>query len=328
MAPTAKPTTGQTVPVTEKNFRQAETDMYFLTAAKQAGGLGKFYHFREPMPIDAQTVIRANRDTLYSASVIDLDAAPVTVTLPDPSGRFMSMQVFDEEQYSPETVYAPGTHTYTREEIGTRYILLGLRTFIDPNDPTDIKKVHALQDAVKIDQKSTGAFEVPNWDHDSQKAVRDALIKRAASLPDTRGMFGPRGKVDPELHLLGTATAWGGNGPQDALYLQVVPSKNDGKTVHRLTVKGDVPVDGFWSISVYGADGYFHKNDQNAYTINNVTAKKEADGSVKIQFGGCDGTATNCIPITEGWNYWVRLYRPRKVVLDGTYKFPAAQPDN
>jgi hypothetical protein len=74
-----------------------------------------------------------------------------------------------------------------------------------------------------------------------------------------------------------------------------VPDKNDGKTIHKLTVKGEVPVDGFWSISVYGADGYFHKNDQDAYTLNNITAKKDPDGSVTIQFGGCDGSVANCI---------------------------------
>jgi hypothetical protein len=139
-------------------------------------------------------------------------------------------------------------------------------------------------------------------------------------------MYGPRGTVNPERHLIGTATGWGANAPKDATYIPVVPAKNDGKTIYKLTVPSDVPADGFWSISVYGADGYFQKNDQDSYSINNVTAKKDADGSVTIQFGGCDGSVANCIPITEGWNYWVRLYRPRKEVLDGTYKFPVAQP--
>ncbi len=325
MATQAKTSTGP-IQVTENNFRQAESDLYFTTAVKQAGGTGKFHHFREPMPIDNQTVIRANRDTLYSAAVFDLDGGPVTITLPDPSGRFMSMQVFDEEQYSPETVYAPGTHTYTKENVGTRYFMIGLRTFIDPSNPKDLEKAHGLQEAVKVVQKNSGKFEAPDWDLESQKKVREELIKRGAALSDTKGMFGPRGKVDPERHLIVTATGWGGNGPEAALYLQVNPAKNDGKTVHRLTVKGEVPVDGFWSISVYGADGYFQKNDRNSYSINNVTAKRDADGSVTIQFGGCDGAAGNCIPITEGWNYWVRLYRPRKEILNGTYKFPEAKP--
>ncbi len=95
--------------------------------------------------------------------------------------------------------------------------------------------------------------------------------------------------------------------------------------MYRLTVK-DVPVDGFWSVSVYNKDGYFQKNARNAYSVNNVTAKPNADGSVTIQFGGDDESAPNCIPIMLGWNYVVRMYRPRKEILDGTWKFPEAQP--
>ena len=102
--------------------------------------------------------------------------------------------------------------------------------------------------------------------------------------------------VDPVRRLIGAASAWGGNPDKDALYLNVVPEKNDGTTIHRLTVK-DVPVDGFWSISLYNADGFFQQNSENAYSINNVTAKQAGDGSVTVQFGGCDGKVPNCLPI-------------------------------
>jgi hypothetical protein len=138
-------------------------------------------------------------------------------------------------------------------------------------------------------------------------------------------MFGARDKVDPIRFLIGSAVAWGGNPETEAMYVNVVPRQNDGKTVYRVTVK-DVPVDGFWSISLYNADGYFEKNDRDAYTINNVTAKRNADGSVSVQFGGCDGTLPNCLPITPGWNYLVRLYRPHPEILEGRWKFPEATP--
>jgi hypothetical protein len=317
----------QTVPVTADNFRRAETDMYFASGIKLAGGIGQFHHNRAVMPIDNQTVIRANRDTLYSSAVFDLDASPVTVTLPDPGKRFMSMLVIDQDQYAPETVYAPGTFTYTREKVGTRYVMLGIRTFVDPNNPEDLRNAHALQDAIKVEQRSAGRFEAPNWDQASQKKVRDALIVLAGTIPDTKGMFGSRNQVDPVRHLIGTATGWGGNAPKDATYLTVVPAKNDGRTVHKLSVK-NVPVDGFWSVTVYNAAGYLEKNEFGVYSLSNVTAKPGADGSFDIQFGGCDGKNINCIPITPGWNYWVRLYRPRAEILNGTWTFPDAQPMN
>jgi hypothetical protein len=88
----------------------------------------------------------------------------------------------------------------------------------------------------------------------------------------------------------------------------------------------DVPVDGFWSVTVYNAEGYFQPNEYNAYSFNNITANNGADGSVTIQFGGCDGKIVNCLPIMPGWNYVVRLYRPHAEILDGTWTFPPAQP--
>jgi hypothetical protein len=98
----------------------------------------------------------------------------------------------------------------------------------------------------------------------------------------------------------------------------------DGAIIHRLSVKA-VPVDGFWSITVYNSEGYIQKNEYDAYSVNDITANKSADGSVAVQFGGCNGTIANCLPIMAGWNYWVRLYRPRAEILNGTWKFPEAQ---
>jgi hypothetical protein len=104
-----------------------------------------------------------------------------------------------------------------------------------------------------------------------------------------------------------------------------MPTKNDSTTIHRLSVK-DVPVDAFWSIIVYNPEGYVPPNKLNFYSLNNLTAKKDAEGSIVVQFGGCDGKIPNCIPIVKDWNYMVRLYRPRKEIVDGTWKFPEAQP--
>src|SRR5580704_7540549 len=107
--------------VTPDNFVRAESDLYFSGVVKD-GGFGRFMHRREPTPIAKQTVIRMNRDTLYSAAVFDLDAGPVTITLPDPGKRFLSMQVIDEDEYTSEVAYGAGVHTLSKGEIGTRYI--------------------------------------------------------------------------------------------------------------------------------------------------------------------------------------------------------------
>jgi hypothetical protein len=83
-----------------------------------------------------------------------------------------------------------------------------------------------------------------------------------------------------------------------------------------------VPVDGFWSITVYNTEGYIAPNELGVYSLNNYAAQANADGTVTILFGGCDGSTPNCIPTPEVWNYLVRLYRPRPEIVDGTWAFP------
>jgi hypothetical protein len=313
-------------PVTIDNFVRAESDLYFGNVVKD-GGFGKFFHRREPATIENQTVIRLNRDTLYSGAVFDLEAGPVTITLPDAGKRFMSLLAINEDHYVSAVSYG-GASTFTKDQVGSRYMVIAIRTFVDPSDPKDVEQVHALQDALKIDQTGgPGKFETPEWDQASQKKVRDALLVLATTMPDFNKAFGSRTEVDPVRHLVASAAAWGGNPDKDATYLNITPEKNDGKTVYKLDVK-DVPVDGFWSISLYNAEGYFEKNPHDAYSLNNVTAQKSEDGSIAIQFGGCDGKIPNCLPIMKGWNYTVRLYRPRGSILDGTWKFPDPQPVN
>jgi hypothetical protein len=319
-----KAVTGNARPVNVDNFCRAETDMYFGMFVK-GGALGRFYHFREPPPVVGPGV-RPNRDTLYSQAVFDLDAGPVTITLPEARNRFMSMTVIDEDHFIPEVVYCPGDYTYTREQVGTRYLLAWIRTQVAPADPHDIKRANALQDAIRLAQPGgSGRFEVPAWDQTSQKKVRDALLGLHATSPDLKNAAGRRGQVDPLRHLIATAAGWGLNPDKDALYLNVTPERNDGAGIYTLTLEDDVPVDGSWSISVYDANGHFVKNGWDAYTLNNLTAKPDEHGAVTIQFGGCDGRTPNCLPIFPGWNYTVRLYRPRPEILNGTWTFPEAQ---
>jgi hypothetical protein len=323
----AQQPSGPTLPVTIDNYNRAQTDIYFALIAR-GGGFGKFMHARDLAPIDQRGVIRPNRDTLYSMAVFDLDAGPVAITLPDPGRRFMAMQVISEDQYTKAVYYGAGSHTLTRKIMGTRYAVVVFRVLVDFRNKDELRQLHSLQDALKVTQQNPGAFEIPNWDEASRRKVQAALLQLGTTISDTRRMYGSgENQVDPVRHLIGSAMLWGGNPEKDALYLPVTPERNDGSDIYRLTAR-DVPVDGFWSITVYNSEGYFEPNKYGAYSVNSHTAVKGPDGSVAIQFGGCDGKIPNCLPIVKGWNYTVRLFRPRPEVLDGRWKFPSALPEN
>ncbi len=301
--------------VTLDTYIRAETDGYFITNAPN--GPGVWDHRREPVTIEAQTVIRMNRDTLYSAAIFDL-TEPATITLPDTGGRFMSALIIDQDHYVRGVYYAPGSFTLTQDDVGTRYAAVFLRTFMNPNDADDIAAAHAAQDAVTIDQASLGTFEFPDWDETSLSAIRERL-NALAPYQGSRIAFGGPDEVDPVAHLVGTAVGWGANPREAAEYLFRQVPQNDGTTAFTLTVS-DVPVDGFWSITVYNKDGFMEAPAE-AASLNNVTATPNDDGSYTIHFGG-DESAPNYLRIMDGWNYIVRLYRPRPEILDGTWTFP------
>ncbi|TDI90793.1 MAG: DUF1254 domain-containing protein, partial [Chloroflexi bacterium] len=110
--------TAKAQPVTWDTFVRAESDKYFKSYAA-AGAFGKFFNIREPTPINAQKVVRMNRDTMYTFGIFDL-TTPVTVTKPDTGGRFQSMMVVNQDEYVPiPVVYKPGKYTLTQEQNGT-----------------------------------------------------------------------------------------------------------------------------------------------------------------------------------------------------------------
>ncbi len=311
-----------TLQVTPDNFVRAETDMQFMTVVKR-GGFGRLTHERE-FSATRQSVPWADADVLRSRGVFDLELGPVEVTLPASGDRFVSLEALDEDHYTLAMFYGPGTYTFSFDNVSTRYVLIVVRVMVDPADRADLAAAHHLQDAIAVGRQGGGRFVIPNWDPVSQARVRVALQLLGNTVAGDDRTFGARGEVDPVRHLIGTATQWDRCPPRDIACLLNVPRRNDGRTVHRLTV-GHVPVDGFWSLTVYDANGHCFGDGQSGRTVNSRGAARNADGSVTVQFGACEQGASNCLLIAKGWCYVVRLYRPRPEVLGGKWKFPDAE---
>lgn len=310
--------------VTVETFVRAETDHMFQEQMGAFGvDFGTLTHLRDPMTPENQSVIRVNQDTLYSATMLDL-SEPVEITLPEIGGRYMSMHVVNQDHY----MFAesqPGTYKLTEDNVGTRFALVSFRTFVDVTDADDIAKAHAAQDDIALLGGGTGPFEAPDWDQDDLAVARKALNDIAALGFDASYAFGRKDETRPIDYLVGAAAGWGGLPRTAASYIIDSVAANDGKTLHAVTVK-DVPVDAFWSITVYNADGYLEANDMRVNSYNDFTAEPNDDGAYTVHFGGCEDDRVNCIPVTTGWNYTIRLYQPRAEILDGSWTFPAFEP--
>ena len=310
-----------TIPVSADNFARAETDRMFRDLQRSAGGVNRFLHNRAPAAIDDQAVIRLNRDTLYSFAVVDVSAG-ATLTLPEHGERYLSAMVLNQDHHVQAIFHDPGAYRLSADEVGSPHAVVAVRTLVDPADPDDLTAVAEIQDGIGLDAASSTAFAYPDYDAASLDETRSALLALARNLTTFDRTFGTRDEVDPVRHLIGTAAGWGGLPTTEALYIGEDPRLPIGR--YELTV-GDVPVDGFWSISVYNAAGFFEPNDRGSYTVNSITGVRNADGSTTVRFGDFPPGTPNAIPVTEGWNYLVRLYRPHPEVLDGSWTFPRLQ---
>lgn len=303
--------------VNVSNFARAESDVAIKKVVDMVG-FSSWFHFRAPVPIDEQKVIRMNRDTLYSSVVLDLNV-PATITMPETNGRYQSVHVISQDHYSyAETT--PGRYEITEEKVGTRFAYIIIRTFLDPDD---VAATNALQDALEVEGGGQGPLEIPDWDTEQMMTARDALntlVKLGAS---NEGAFGTSVEVNPINHLMFSAAGWGGMPLKNTFADLGSVGRNDG-TPHILSVK-DVPVRAFWSIIVYDADGFIPENDLGIYSYNNVTAEPDPDGSITVHLGG-DPDQVNYLPIADGWNYAIRMYEPEPQILDGTWTFPKIVP--
>ena len=311
----------QTTVVTDENYGQAETEVIFagyvqqIAAATGTNGTGEWLHLREGADPKDRTVMRINFDTLYSSVIVDLTEDAV-LTMPETNGRYQSAWLITDEHYNPMAFVEPGTYTLTQENVGSRYVMIAMRTQVNVVDPADLAIVHEIQDQLKLEQKAKGAF-VPsgNWDMEEVLAMRSKYqeIGKAEGITSEQ-MFGKKGEVPLKEHNVGTAMGWGGLTPERAVYPSIYAESVEPQT---LTLK-DVPAGAFWSITVYDAEGY---PQGDVYNINSAFAVPEDDGSFIIHFGGDKG-AVNYMDIFENWNLALRIYEPTEAYFNGEWVMP------
>ncbi|MHA3978685.1 DUF1214 domain-containing protein [Halovulum sp. GXIMD14794] len=311
------------IPVTVENFVRAATDIEFGKYLALAGGVNTLFHAREPTSVDLQPTIRMNRDTLYSMAVIDISEG-ATLTLPETGERYISAQIVNQDHYMNDVFLGGGRYLLDLDTFDTPYVVAIIRTLVDASDPEDVAEVNALQDQITLETGSSKPFILPNYDEESFDGVLNAALELARYNDDSSRTFGSPDEVLPIKYFLGAAFGWGGLPETQAYYLNVEPGLPQG--AYKVEVPSDVPVEAFWSISLYNARGFFEKNARDAYNVNSVSGTRNEDGSMTVHFGDCEDDRVNCLPIMDGWNYVVRMYRPSSAILSGDWTFPAVEP--
>ena len=310
------------IKVTALNYVQARTAIQFDKYLARAGGkLNTFSHGRRVADINSRSSKRLNRDTLYSVAIVDISKG-ASIQIPEAGDRYMSVQVVNQDGFTNKIFHGAGRHYLTVAEFDTPYVWLLVRTLVLENIPGDMQAAQVLQDQMSIDSASERPYTHADYDPLSMSATTALLTELGKGISDNAKAAGTKEQVDPIKQLLLAAYGFGTLPESESLLLTVQPNLPADRA-YTLTVE-DVPVDGFWSLAMYNREGYFNKNPYDSYGFGDRTAVKNADGSITLHFGG-DPNRVNYIPITEGWNYVVRMYRPRAGLLDGTWKFPALE---
>ena len=202
----------------------------------------------------------------------------------------MSLQVIDRGSVRAEVVYGGAITRSTEEKMGTRYVLVGVRMLVDPTDPEDVE---AGPRAAGCDQgRAAGGparFEVPNWDHGEPEEGARCAAGARRDRARLRTRSARKDEVDPVRHLIGTAVGLGRQSREgrDLSQRHARPERrqDDLQARRQATCRST----GSGRSASTTPRAIFQKNQYNAYSLNSITAKKNADGSVAIQFGGCDG---------------------------------------
>lgn len=106
------------IPVNTDNYVRAESARMFDGVLATAGGTNVWMHSRVATPVDEQIVIRMNRDTLYSAAIVDISNG-ATLIMPEAAGRYMTAMIVNEDHYINRVISQPGTYRLTVDEFDT-----------------------------------------------------------------------------------------------------------------------------------------------------------------------------------------------------------------
>ncbi|KZZ44342.1 lytic murein transglycosylase [Oleiphilus sp. HI0118] len=296
----------EVLPVTLDNYEWAESDLAFQNITKLVGS-NQWFHFPGLTPLDNQTVVRMNRDTIYSGYVADLSNGG-TVTIPETDdGRYLSVMIVQNDHYIDQVFTKPGTYEI---ESQTDFALITARTRINPNDPKDLENVKRYQSQIEVSTPTKKEHVMPPYDMDQLLAIRAELVAEGSKLGSLKNMQGKHGQVDKQMHLYGTALGWGLLPDENAQYISYYSKEGiaDSKNCSVATFeKPPINDTGFFSITVYDKEGWI-TNEQSI--LNDYNLKYNEDGTFTVHFGSCPEGSRNVLLVADNWDLLLRAYEP------------------
>jgi hypothetical protein len=152
-----------TVPAAGGDYPCAVRDPSRFDGIRAPESLGRFLHRREPIFLDRMAAPGAQRAALYSIALFDLEDGPVTVTLPRPGRRQMTLTAMDERHALQAVFNGPGAHTLNGAKLGAGRVMAVFCLMLDLARADELTRAQALQDAIRIRQAARTQPRSGHW---------------------------------------------------------------------------------------------------------------------------------------------------------------------
>lgn len=282
-------------------------------------GLSNFHHFGELANKDTRWVVSPSIDHIYSMGVVDT-SEPFTIVLPENDGKLVTLHLQDMNHTQPFYKVGAGTYHFTPEMFDTQYILVGLRFATDGSEENVRRITEQLHSQVEIIGGGTDLAGLPKPDTEAMQKVRAALMAEYDKLEDTYDTVQYRIQDVPnwEKMTYTVAGAFGLSTPDTAMYPPYALKNAKGGQCYQATYEAPQTTNemGYYSITVYNAEGYLMANEYNIVSTNQGMTHNE-DGTFTVVFGGMDckkhtqGNKANFAYTPEdNWSFLMRVYQP------------------
>ena len=294
-----------------ENYPQAESDWNFLGLQSKVG-VNQWLH-AEPVTKEAQTVIRSNRDVVYSTMVVDVSKGATFHVPAENNDYFQIIHIMDENHLVHKVVRRGETITLTADDLtmGTHVHVLARTRIAESIE--DTKRRQAL---LSIEAKSAEPYQGKGFTPDDVEHYRLKLInnvmKHGAPIEGLKGFGATLNDVEDHHFKYVTAFGYAGLPADTAQYLERVPGQ--GKTTCQEWTIPTPNLDvenrgGYYSLTTYAADGWI---DSEQFYASGEMMRDNGNDTVSVTFNCGTGEAYD-FTVSEGWAGVLRLYEPVSV---------------
>ncbi|MEV4617691.1 DUF1254 domain-containing protein [Asanoa sp. NPDC049573] len=205
--------------------------------------------------------------------------------------------------------------------------------YADP--PADLAEAlveGAAQGLARIEEASRAAHTVAGWQLAPHAFDYNVDFLGPGTLDSPRWKMADRVSGYLARAVAARVGLWGNHGYEAVYapaYVDADGAPLSGSHAYELRMPAPVPVDAFWSLTMYDMpDYYLVPNAIDRYSIGDRTPglRPEPDGSVTLRVSHAppaDGDTANWLPAPPGaFRPLMRLYQPRSEILDGSYALP------